>query len=253
MVYPVVSYARKSKFKLGGEHSIQGQISEHQYFVRAREDWQWETAYQDGEDADASGGTMDRPGIQQLLTDIREEILDIRGIVVSHPDRFSRDVSQCLRVVDELKEHGVKVHFVALPNIDTWTPEGRFFLQNMTAMAEYERRKIAQHSRRGIKQKIRKGEWFGQAPYGWRVVSETAEGTDKRWNTHLEPVEDEQQIRGMIYNLYESGHTTGEIKEALEGEGIKTRQGKSKWSTTTIRSILNQNEEKILKFTEEEE
>ena len=51
-------------------------------------------------------------------------------------------------------------------------------------------------------------------------------------------VESEAEIVRRIYSMFISGKTTGAIARILTDEGISTPAGKTKWQSTTIRSIL---------------
>ena len=69
------------------------------------------------------------------------------GIYVHSPDRLARKYAYQVLLIDELKKAGVEVVFLNHA-IDT-TPEGELLLQMQGMIAEYERAKIMERSRRG--------------------------------------------------------------------------------------------------------
>ncbi|MCE8525724.1 recombinase family protein [Ruegeria pomeroyi] len=87
------------------------------------EGWsQLSEAYDDG---GYSGGSMDRPGLQQLLNHVRNGRIDI--IVVYKVDRLTRSLSDFARMVDTFDRAGVS--FVSVRSQDltrTWPAETFF-------------------------------------------------------------------------------------------------------------------------------
>ena len=64
-------------------------------------------AYDDG---GFSGGTLNRPGVQRLLEDVQEGLIDV--IVVYKIDRLSRSLADFSKLVELFDEH--KVTFVSV-------------------------------------------------------------------------------------------------------------------------------------------
>jgi DNA invertase Pin-like site-specific DNA recombinase len=59
------------------------------------------TAYDDG---GISGGTMERPGLQRLLSDICEKLIDV--VVVYKVDRLTRSLVDFAKMVEVFDGHG---------------------------------------------------------------------------------------------------------------------------------------------------
>ena len=75
-------------------------------------------------------------------------------------------------LVDEFKVSGVEVIFLTGSVEDT--PEGKLLLHMQGAMAEYERTKIAERTRRGKLYWARQGHMVGgHAPYGYSFIRRT--------------------------------------------------------------------------------
>jgi DNA invertase Pin-like site-specific DNA recombinase len=90
------------------------------------------------EELDQSGGKLDRPMIQAALERCRKGETD--GIVVAKRDRFARTLIGALQTIQELEEMGAV--FAAADGLDSSTPEGKFAVNLMLSMADFELRRI---------------------------------------------------------------------------------------------------------------
>ena len=80
------------------------------------------TRYDDG---GFSGGSMERPALQRLLTDIRSRLVDV--VVVYKVDRLTRSLTDFAKLVELFDEHGVS--FVSVTQaFNTTTSMGRLTL-----------------------------------------------------------------------------------------------------------------------------
>lgn len=94
----------------------------------------------------ASGASKARPALIRLLNHIGEG----DTLVVVRLDRLARSVSHLLSIIQELDDK--KAHFRSIRDpIDTSTPQGRFSLQVLGAVAELERSLISERTRAGIR------------------------------------------------------------------------------------------------------
>lgn len=111
-----------------------------------------------------SGGTMDRPALQDLLEEIQAGNVD--AIVVYKLDRLSRNLSDFLHFLREIEEH--QVTLVSLSeSIDTSTAAGRVVVNILMAFAQFERETISQRVRDSKRATRQRGEWAGGRPaYG---------------------------------------------------------------------------------------
>ncbi len=93
---------------------------------QAGEGWQLiRTHYDDG---GISGGTLERPGLQQLLTDIEARKVDT--VVVYKVDRLTRSLADFAKIVEVFDSH--KVSFVSITQqFNTTTSMGRLTLNNL--------------------------------------------------------------------------------------------------------------------------
>ena len=91
------------------------------------------TFYDDG---GYSGGTLERPGLQQLLTDIQSGAVDL--IVVYKIDRLTRSLNDFAKIVELLDKQGAS--FVSVTqSFNTTTSMGRLTLNVLLSFAQFER------------------------------------------------------------------------------------------------------------------
>ena len=99
-----------------------------------------------------SGGDRRRPMLARLLRDIR------RGdvLVVVRIDRLARSVAHLLEVIEHLDARGAGFRSLGDP-VDTTTPQGKFTLQILGAVAELERALIRERTLAGLETARRAG------------------------------------------------------------------------------------------------
>jgi site-specific DNA recombinase len=132
---------------------------------QAGEGWRLiKTAYDDG---GFSGGSMERPALQQLMEDIRAGSIDV--VVVYKVDRLTRSLADFARMVELFDAHGVS--FVAVTQqFNTTTSMGRLTLNVLLSFAQFEREVIGERIRDKIAASKRKGIWIGGGhPIGYDV------------------------------------------------------------------------------------
>src|SRR5262249_28398301 len=116
-----------------------------------------------------SGNTLVRPALERLCDCAAAGAID--RLYVHSPDRLARKYAYQVLLVDELKRHGVELVFL---NRELGrTPEDDLLLQVQGMVAEYERAKILERSRRGKLHAARCGNVnvLSGAPYGYRYIS----------------------------------------------------------------------------------
>ena len=122
------------------------------------------TSYDDG---GFSGGSMDRPGLDQLLVDVRAGLVDI--IVVYKIDRLTRSLADFARIVETLDAKGAS--FVSVTQaFNTTTSMGRLTLNVLLSFAQFEREVTGERIRDKIAASKAKGMWMGgQRPLGYAI------------------------------------------------------------------------------------
>jgi site-specific DNA recombinase len=223
----IAIYARVSSDSQAKEGTIHSQIEALQEYAQANNLTILYKCIDDG----FSGTNLNRPGLDQLRDLTQEGLID--GILVLSPDRLSRKSVQQLLLLEEFKKRNIQVIFTNQQFGDT--PEDNLMLQIQGAISEYERTKILDRTRRGIKHAAKKGQVIGSnTPYGYSFVHKTAT-TPAHWE--VDPREAE--IVRLVFDLYvNKGLTAGKIVSYLEYEGIPSRSSYSKWWKSAIYSIL---------------
>src|SRR5246127_1289368 len=148
-------------------NSLQAQREASEAFIKSQASEGWKlikTAYDDG---GMSGGTMERPALQQLLADIDQGLVDI--IVVYKVDRLTRSLADFAKMVELFDAHGVS--FVAVTQqFNTTTSMGRLTLNVLLSFAQFEREVTGERIRDKIAASKRKGIWMGgRVPLGYEV------------------------------------------------------------------------------------
>jgi site-specific DNA recombinase len=120
------------------------------------------------DDGGYSGGNMERPGLVQLLADIRAGKIDI--IVVYKVDRLTRSLSDFAKMVDILD--ATAASFVSITQaFNTTTSMGRLTLNVLLSFAQFEREVTSERIRDKIAASKKKGIWMGgPVPLGYDVV-----------------------------------------------------------------------------------
>jgi DNA invertase Pin-like site-specific DNA recombinase len=175
---------------------------------QAGEGWQpIRTRYDDG---GVSGGTMDRPALQQLLTDTRARRVDT--VVVYKVDRLTRSLADFAKIVEVFDRHGVS--FVSVTQqFNTTTSMGRLTLNMLLTFAQFEREITGERIRDKIAASKKKGMWMGGLPpLGYDVVDRKLIINEAEAET----------ARHILQRYVDIGSVRG-LKAELDAEGIVSK------------------------------
>jgi site-specific DNA recombinase len=127
----------------------------------------WEGTSELYDDGGFSGGSMDRPGLKQLLQDVIAGKVDV--IVVYKVDRLTRSLADFAKIVDILDEH--EASFVSVTqSFNTTTSMGRLTLNVLLSFAQFEREVTGERIRDKIAASKKKGMWMGgPVPLGYEL------------------------------------------------------------------------------------
>ena len=147
-------------------NSLHAQREACEAYVLSQKSEGWKlvpTAYDDG---GFSGGSLDRPGLKQLLADVHAGRVDV--IVVYKVDRLTRALADFAKIVDVLDAAGAS--FVSVTQaFNTTTSMGRLTLNVLLSFAQFEREVTAERIRDKISASKAKGMWMGGLrPMGYR-------------------------------------------------------------------------------------
>ena len=115
-------------------------------------------------------------------------------------------------------------------NIYTFDGKGELLLTIMSSLAQEESRSISENVTWGQRKRFADGKV--SLPYKHFL------GYRKGADGLPEIVEEEAALVRRIYRLFMGGKTVCHIAKVLTEEGIPTPSGRSKWSPTTVESIL---------------
>ena len=194
----------------------------------------WVAVSQHYDDGGFSGGTMDRPALQQLLADIDKGRVDV--VVVYKIDRLTRSLMDFAKIVERFDKRNVP--FVSVTQaFNTTTSMGRLTLNVLLSFAQFEREVTAERIRDKVSASRKKGIFMGGCPpLGYdakdrKLIVNESEAETVRW----------------IFNRYvELGSVTA-LRGELERKEIRTKSwqtvsGKQKgggpWYIGPLRHIL---------------
>src|SRR3954462_2455996 len=180
-----------------------------------------------------SGATLVRPALERLRDAVAVGHYD--RIYVHSPDRLARRYAYQVLLIDEFRRAGVEVVF--LNRSIGLSPEDDLLLQVQGMVAEYERAKILERSRRGKRHAAHQGEVsvLSGAPYGYRYVGKHIGGGVARYEVQ----EDEAHIVRQIFQwIGRERISIGEVCRRLRTQGCPTRSGKLAWDHSTVAGIL---------------
>ena len=154
-------YARQSLDK-------KDSISIEMQLEKARALFPEEDLFKEYVDKGFSGGSMKRPSFQQMMGDIKRNL--IKRVIVYRIDRFSRSLLDFCDTWAVMAKHGVE--FVSVnERFDTSTPMGKAMLFILMVFAQLERETIAERVKDNYFARSGLGEWpGGEAPTGFDIV-----------------------------------------------------------------------------------
>jgi site-specific DNA recombinase len=180
-----------------------------------------------------SGSTLLRPALERL-----RDIGWTGGftrLYIHSPDRLARKYAWQVLLIEELQKCGVELVF--LNRSIGVSPEEDLLLQMQGMIAEYERGKIMERSRRGKRHAARRGDVsvLGAAPYGYRFISKHAGGGE----AHYQVVPEEARVVRQIFEwvAYER-LSWGAVSKRLLEQGICSPKGNPRWHREVIGKLL---------------
>lgn len=152
------------------------------------------------------------------------------GLLSWHPDRLARnsvDGGQIIYCVDT-----AKIASLRFPTF--WfepTPQGLFMLQVAFGQSKYYSDNLSENVKRGIRQKLRRGEWLSKAPVGFINNPRTR---------NIEPDKTKARIINKAFEEFKTGnHTLSSLSSRLSFWGLVSKSGKL-YGKSMIQNIFNQ-------------
>jgi site-specific DNA recombinase len=227
----VALYARVSTEQQARDHTILSQVASLQERIAA-DGWQLEPddAYVD---EGYSGSFLVRPALERLRDVVASGM--IGRVYVLAPDRLARRYAHQVLLIEEFRRAGTDVVFLNHPI--GGTAEDDLLLQVQGVIAEYERAKILERSRRGRRHAARSGllSAFTTAPYGYHYVPKGLGGGVARFDV----VPEEARVVRLIFAWVGLERVSlREVCRRLKQAGCPTRRGAMHWYASTIRGML---------------
>ncbi|MGE3336138.1 MAG: recombinase family protein [Rhodospirillaceae bacterium] len=171
------------------------------------------------DDGGISGGTLQRPALQRLLTDVEARRIDV--ILVYKVDRLTRSLMDFSKLVDAFERNSVS--FVSITQqFNTTTSMGRLTLNILLSFAQFEREVIGERIRDKFAASRRKGMWMGgNPPLGYDVRSRKLVVNER----------EAALVRHIFRRFTIIGSATSLVKE-LHAEGHSTKS----WVTAAGRA-----------------
>ena len=151
-------------------------------------------------------------------------------IITKSIARFSRNTVDCLQHTRLLKDLGVDVFFEE-QGIHSIQPGAEFYITIYGSVAQSESENISANVRWGKAQSAKEG----RVNFQYKNFLGYRRGADGK----PEIVPEEAETVRLIYSRFLAGDSYTVIARMLEKSGIPSPSGKSKWSETTICSILS--------------
>jgi site-specific DNA recombinase len=225
----VALYARVSTEKQEKQETVESQLDALREFAREK----GYALVNEYVDKGYSGEMLDRPSLDKLRDDAGKKAFE--SVLVHSPDRLARKYVYQELIKIELKKHGVNIIFLNHPDSGEG-PEDNLLEGVQGLIAEYEKAKILERTRRGRLYKARKGLIVTSiAPYGYVYVRKNAEAGREGYYVINER---EYRIVELIFDLFVNRRLSKRgIARELTTRGIKPRRG-IHWRTSSIDKIL---------------
>jgi DNA invertase Pin-like site-specific DNA recombinase len=163
-----------------------------------------------------SGKSLDRPGLTAALMAVESGAA--AGIVVAKLDRLSRSLADFANLM--ARAQSGRWNVVALDlGVDLSTPSGEFMAGVMASAAQWERRIIGQRTKDALAVKRSQGVRLGRP--------------------NVLPAE----VVSRIVSFYRTGQGWSAIARSLNGDGVPTAHGGTKWHPSTVRAVVLANEQ----------
>jgi site-specific DNA recombinase len=196
--------------------SLDAQREACEAFIKSQSGTGWSTLPVQYDDGGFTGGNMDRPAFQQMITDIKDGKIDC--VVVYKVDRLSRSLLDFAKMMEIFDRYNVS--FVSITQqFNTSTSMGRLILNVLLSFAQFEREIISERTRDKIAAARKKGKWVG----GYPVLGYDLDPLNRRLVVNVE----EKKRVCSIFNIFMETRSFIETLEKLNGMGLMTKT----WTT----------------------
>jgi site-specific DNA recombinase len=191
-------------------NSLDAQRESGEAYIKSQAHEGWRLVRERFDDGGYSGGSMERPALQNLLDRVVERRIDV--IVVYKVDRLTRSLADFAKLVEVFDAHGVA--FVSVTqSFNTTTSMGRLTLNVLLSFAQFEREVTGERIRDKIAASKQKGLWMGGVvPLGYRCEAR---------KLHVD--EEEAAIVRIIFDLCLELGSVRALQRELRRRDVRTR------------------------------
>ena len=195
-------------------NSLDAQREACEAFVVSQKREGWLLSPEMYDDGGFSGGTLERPAFQRLLSDISAGKVDV--VVVYKVDRLTRSLSDFAKIVEIFDKNAVS--FVSVTQqFNTTSSMGRLTLNILLSFAQFEREVTGERIRDKIAASKKKGMWMGgMPPLGYDVQ-------DRKLIVNAEEAETVRHI----FRRYLELKSVRLLKADLDAHGIVSKARKA--------------------------
>jgi len=195
-------------------NTLQAQREACEAYIRSQVGEGWVSLAERYDDGGFSGGTMQRPALQRLMTDVGARKIDV--VVVYKVDRLTRFLPDFARIVEAFDK--TDVSFVSITQaFNTTTSMGRLTLNMLLSFAQFEREITSERIRDKIAASKAKGMWMGGLPpLGYNAPNDGSRNLAVN-------VREAAQVRLMFAKLLELGSLPA-LQRWLESEGLRSKR-----------------------------
>lgn len=221
----VAAYCRVSTDMDTQQGSYESQIKHYTDYINGNPEWENAGIFAD--EGISAVTTKKRTEFNRMIQACMEDRIDM--IITKSISRFARNTVDCLNYIRKLKEKKIAVFFEK-ENINTLDAKGETLLIIMASLAQQESESLSLNTRMGYQYRFQQGKII--------VNAKMFLGYDKDENGNLVINPEQAEIVKRIFREYLEGASCQKIAKGLERDGISTVRGNTKWHSSSIRRIL---------------
>lgn len=194
-------------------------------------------------DAGFSGASLDRPGWQAFLRAAAQVPRPFDVLLVDDSSRVSRDLPDALRVLQELRFHGIRVVYIS-QQIDSVSEQAETLITVHGLVDGLYLKEARAKIKRGLRGQLERGFATGAITFGYRTVPvpDPSGKTDVNGYPLLlgkrhEVVPEEARTIVLIYEWYATGLGAARLVERLNKEGHRGPRGR-RWREGAVKRVL---------------
>lgn len=205
-------------------NSLDAQYEACAAYIASQRHEGWKLVAERFDDGGLSGGTLDRPALTRLLSEIDAGRISL--VVVYKIDRLTRSLADFVRLVEKLDAKGCS--FVSVTQaFNTSSSMGRLTLNVLLSFAQFEREVTAERIRDKIAASKQKGLWMGgTVPFGYRRPPDPL-----RRELVVDPIE--APVVRELFALYAEHGNLRIVEVKATEHGLRPREGLAPAPSTT--------------------